>query len=112
MGNSLVPNGLSSGCRILGPYGSKSWTYDGVGNRTLFFALRMPIRIRAIETNAGVLDTYNYPTTSNRLQSVTRVGVTPNPRGFTAACPREGGERRRQYRHRRALGRVLCLHVQ
>lgn len=38
-----------------GPYGSKSWTYDGVGNR-------------ASETNAGVLDTYNYPTTSNKLQ--------------------------------------------
>lgn len=53
-----------------GPYGSKAWTYDGVGNRTS-------------ETNAGVLETYSYPATSNKLQSVLRTGVTPNPRDFT-----------------------------
>ncbi len=44
--------------------------FDGAGNRTS-------------ETNAGVADTYAYPATSNKLQSVTRVGVTPNPRDFT-----------------------------
>jgi RHS repeat-associated protein len=53
-----------------GPYGSQSWTYDGVGNRTG-------------ETIGGVTDTYTYPATSNRLQGVTRSGVTPDPRAFT-----------------------------
>ena len=48
----------------------QSWTYDGVGNRTG-------------ETIGGVTDTYTYPATSNRLQGVTRSGVTPDPRAFT-----------------------------
>jgi hypothetical protein len=30
-----------------GAYGSKTWIFDGVGNRTFYFALRMPTRIRA-----------------------------------------------------------------
>lgn len=51
-------------------YGSQSWTYDGVGNRTS-------------ETIGGVTDTYAYPSTSNLLQGVTRSGVTPDPRAFT-----------------------------
>ncbi|MEZ5901186.1 MAG: hypothetical protein R3D51_17030 [Hyphomicrobiaceae bacterium] len=42
-----------------GIYGSQSWTYDGVGNRTS-------------ETFGGVTDTYSYPSTSNLLQGVTR----------------------------------------
>jgi RHS repeat-associated protein len=53
-----------------GPWGSKTFYYDGVGNRTG-------------ETIGGVTDTYTYPATSNRLQGVTRSGVTPDPRAFT-----------------------------
>jgi YD repeat-containing protein len=53
-----------------GPWGSKTFYYDGSGNRSG-------------ETTGGVTDTYTYPATSNRLQGVTRSGVTPDPRAFT-----------------------------
>ncbi len=44
-----------------GPWGSLAWTYDGVGNR--------------LTEVAGATRTYAYPTTSNKLTSVTE-GVT------------------------------------
>lgn len=44
-----------------GPWGSLSWTYDGVGNR--------------LTEVAGATRTYAYPTTSNKLTSVIE-GVT------------------------------------
>ena len=51
-----------------GAYGSKTWIFDGVGNRTS-------------ETNAGVTDSYTYPATNNKLQSIVRNAATV--RSFT-----------------------------
>jgi YD repeat-containing protein len=51
-----------------GPYGAYSWTYDLVGNRT----------VEALTPPGGSLatDSYTYPTTSNRIQTVTRNAAT------------------------------------
>ncbi|MEQ1612538.1 MAG: RHS repeat-associated core domain-containing protein [Hyphomicrobiaceae bacterium] len=51
-----------------GPYGSYSWTYDLVGNRTS----------EGKTPPGGLLatDTYAYPATSNRIQTVTRAAAT------------------------------------
>jgi YD repeat-containing protein len=51
-----------------GPYGAYSWNYDLVGNRT----------IEGLTPPGGSLttDTYTYPTTSNRIQTVTRNAAT------------------------------------
>ena len=51
-----------------GAYGSKTWIFDGVGNRTS-------------ETNAAVTDSYTYPATNNKLQSIVRNAATV--RSFT-----------------------------
>jgi RHS repeat-associated protein len=42
-----------------GAYGTRAWTYDGKGNRT-------------VETRGGVPDIYNYPANSNKLLNVVR----------------------------------------
>ena len=54
-----------------GVYGSKSWTYDGVGNRTG----------ETTVSGGTTIDTYTLSATSNRLTQVTRAGATV--RAFT-----------------------------
>ena len=51
-----------------GSYGTYSWSYDLVGNRT----------VEAVTPSGGALttDTYAYPTTTNRIQTVTRGAAT------------------------------------
>ena len=63
-----------------GAYGTYSWSYDLVGNRT----------VEAVTPSGGSLttDTYAYPTTTNRIQTVTRGAATV--RQMTGACPGEG----------------------
>ena len=77
-------NRLQSG---VGPWGTKSYIYDGVGNRTN-------------ETNiiSGVTtsDAFTYPATSNRVQSVVRAGsttrsITYDAAGNIATDSRSGG---------------------
>jgi YD repeat-containing protein len=51
-----------------GPWGTLSWTYDGVGNRLT-------------ETLGATVDTTNYPATSNKPTNITRSG--PTVRSFT-----------------------------
>ena len=65
-----------------GPWGAKSWSYDGVGNRLQEVSTpsggATSCRRRAFSTTT---DVYNYSTTKNWLTSVTRAGV--NQRVFT-----------------------------
>ncbi len=56
-----------------GPWGTRVWYYDGVGNRTQEIAT--PIG------GSATTDVYGYPATSNRLTQVTRGGTTT--RAFT-----------------------------
>lgn len=72
-----------------GPWGSRTYFYDGVGNRTFENA-----------TIAGVTtsDNFTYPATSNRVASVVRAGFLARlrhdtTRAITGACPGEGRER-------------------
>ncbi len=53
-----------------GAYGSKTWIFDGVGNRTS-------------ETNAAITDSYTYPATNNKLQSIVRNAATVQRRSRT-----------------------------
>ena len=53
-----------------GPYGSQTWIFDGVGNRTS-------------QTIAGAVTTYNYPATSNKLSSLS--GATTRALTYDAA---------------------------
>jgi len=55
-----VANRLAS---ATGPWGTLSWTYDGVGNRLT-------------ETLGATVDTTNYPSSSNKPTNVTRSGST------------------------------------
>ncbi|MBV8566730.1 MAG: RHS repeat protein, partial [Methylobacteriaceae bacterium] len=52
-----------------GPYGSYTWLYDAVGNR-------------ASETLGGIVTTYNYPTNSNQLTSLTQGSTTLRSLGY------------------------------
>ena len=68
--------GHSSATRLTsasGVYGTQSWIFDGVGNRTSQTAT--PIG------GTAATDNYTYPTTSNLMQSVVRTAVTQ--RSFT-----------------------------
>ncbi|MDZ4842635.1 MAG: RHS repeat-associated core domain-containing protein [Hyphomicrobium aestuarii] len=56
-----------------GGYGSYSWTYDGVGNRTA--ETTTPVG------GSAITDTYAYTTTNNRITSITRGASTV--RAFT-----------------------------
>lgn len=56
----------------VGYYGSLAWTYDANGNR-------------ASETANGVVSSYAYPSTSNRLLSITPAGQTARTFSYDAA---------------------------
>jgi len=67
-------NRLSSAAQTgAGGYGSRGWTYDGVGNRTA--ETTTPVG------GSAVTDTYAYTTTNNRITSITRGASTV--RAFT-----------------------------
>ena len=63
-------NRLTSGN---GPWGTRSWAYDGVGNRTQ--------EVATPPGGSATTDVYAYPGTSNRLATVTRGAQTV--RAFT-----------------------------
>ena len=97
-----------------GPWGSRTYFYDGVGNRTFENATIAgvttsdnftPDRFSSLrdEVRGGL-----YPGTSNRVASVVRAAVTT--RAITGACPGEGRERGRQHSDRLALWRTVGLH--
>ncbi len=56
-----------------GAYGSKTWIFDGVGNRTSETSTPLG--------GAAVADSYTYPATNNKLQSIVRNAATV--RSFT-----------------------------
>lgn len=65
-----------------GPWwGSQTFFYDGVGNRSFE---------NATISGLTTLDNCTYPATNNRVQSVVRAGTTT--RALTGACSREGAE--------------------
>ena len=67
-----------------GPYGSRSWTYDKVGNR-----LSEAKTVGGTTTN----QTYSYPGTSNKLASVTQSGSTVRSFTYDAAGNTTGDTR-------------------
>ena len=87
------PNRLQSAA---GPWGTKTFTYDGTGNRTS-------------EVTGATTDTLSYPATSNRISNVL-TGVTTS-RTFTHDGAGNPGLRRGRHRDRHALGQYLHLRL-
>ena len=67
-----------------GPYGSRSWTYDKVGNR---------LSEQKIVSGTTTNQTYTYPGTSNRLASITQGGTTVRSFTYDAAGSTTGDTR-------------------